>query len=402
MHKKDIKVAILHEMLIKLWGAEKVVEKLLDIFPNADLFTLIYDEKKVGKIFPKEKIHSQCSSLTSQKTYNWIKKQRFCLPFMAGSVESLDFSKYDIVIASSSGFAHGAITKPETQFLVYYHSPARYMWDWTNEYKKDIWADKWVKWFILNNLFLKLRQWDLISNSRVDTVIANAKNTANRIKKYYRRESELLYPPVEVNRFQKKLDSKNFYFFKWRLPESQSMIGWVSEWKTNNNFSEYYIIISALTEFKRLDVAISAFNKISDKKLVIIWSGDAREKLEATVTWNNIIFTGPQYGDDLVWIVQNSQGLIFPGEEDFGIVPIEVMAAWKPVFALWKWGLLETVIAWSTWEFFEDENWWDFIEKFNIFHKNNLEWIYSWDNCKKQAEKFSDIEFEKNLLKLIK
>ena len=378
MKKKQLKVAILHEMLIKLWGAEKVVEKLLDIFPGADLFTLIYDEKKVGKIFPKEKIHSQCFSLSTQRTYNWTKKQRFCLPFMASSVESLDFSKYDIIIASSSGFAHGAITKPETQFLVYYHSPARYMWDWTNEYKKDIWADKWIKWFILNKLFLKLRQWDVIASSRVDTVIANAKNTASRIKKYYRRESELLYPPVEVSRFQKKLENKD------------------------NKYWEYYIIISALTEFKRLDVAILAFNKMSDKKLVILWAGDAKEKLESTVTSNNIIFTGPQYWDDLVWIVQNSQGLIFPWEEDFGIVPIEVMAAWKPVFALWKWWLLETVIAWKTWEFFEDENWSDFIKKFTEFHENNLNWKYSWDNCKKQAENFSDIEFEKNLLKLIK
>jgi glycosyltransferase involved in cell wall biosynthesis len=378
MNKKELKVAILHEMLIKLWGAEKVVEKLLDIFPDADLYTLIYDETKVWNVFPKEKINTQCSSLISQKIYNWTKKQRFCLASMSWSVESLDFSKYDLVISSSSGFAHWAITKPETQFLVYYHSPARYMWDWTNEYKKDIWCNKWIKWYILNNLFLKLRQWDVIANARVDTVVANAKNTAKRITKYYRRESELLYPPIEVSRFQKEISHYN------------------------NSHWDYYIIISALTEFKRLDIAISAFNKMSDKKLLIIWAWDSRNKLESLLEWNNIIFTGPQYWDDLVWLVQNSQGLIFPWEEDFGIVPIEVMAAWKPVFALWKWGLLETVVQWETWEFFKNDNWWDFIDKFNIFHKNNLNWIYTSQNCKKQADKFSDIEFEKKLLELIK
>jgi glycosyltransferase involved in cell wall biosynthesis len=306
------------------------------------------------------------------------KKQRFCLAAMSWSVESLDFSKYDLVISSSSGFAHWAITKPETQFLVYYHSPARYMWDWTNEYKKDIWCNKWIKWFLLNKLFLNLRQWDVIASSRVDTVVANANNTANRITKYYRRDSELLYPPIEVSRFQKEISDYN------------------------NTYWDYYIIISALTEFKRLDVAISSFNKMLDKKLLIIWAWDSRNKLESLVEWNNIIFTGPQYWDDLVWLVQNSQGLIFPGEEDFGIVPIEVMATWKPVFALWKWGLLETVIQWETWDFFENDNWWDFIEKFIIFHENNLNWKYTIQNCKKQADKFSDIEFEKNLLKLIK
>jgi glycosyltransferase involved in cell wall biosynthesis len=378
MKKKELKVAILHEMLIKLGGAEKVVEKLLDIFPDADLFTLIYDESKVWNVFPKEKINTQCFSLTSQKIYNLTKKQRFCLAAMSWSVESLDFSKYDLVISSSSGFAHWAITKPETQFLVYYHSPARYMWDWTNEYKKDIWCNKWIKWFLLNKLFLNLRQWDVIASSRVDTVVANANNTANRITKYYRRDSELLYPPIEVSRFQKEISDYN------------------------NTYWDYYIIISALTEFKRLDVAISSFNKMLDKKLLIIWAWDSRNKLESLVEWNNIIFTGPQYWDDLVWLVQNSQGLIFPGEEDFGIVPIEVMATWKPVFALWKWGLLETVIQWETWDFFENDNWWDFIEKFIIFHENNLNWKYTIQNCKKQADKFSDIEFEKNLLKLIK
>lgn len=385
MNKKTMKVAILHEMLVKLWGAEKVVEKLLDIFPNSDLFTLIYDEKKVGKIFPKEKINSQVFSLTSQKIYKLTKNQRLCLPSMPRSVEALDFSEYDLVIASSSWFVHGAITKPETQFMVYYHSPARYMWDWTNEYKKDIGWQTWVKWFMLNKLFLKLRQWDVIASARVDTVIANAHNTANRIRKYYRRESEILYPPVEVSRFQKHLENKtnNNLFFKW-------------------DNSKYYIIISALTEFKKLDIAIKGFNQITNQNLLIIWAWDAREKLESFVKWDNIIFAWPQYGDDLVDLVQKSIWLIFPGEEDFGIVPIEVMAAGKPVFALRAWWLLETVIEWKTWDFFNSANWDDFVENFTKFDKNNSENKYSTNDCKKQAELFSDIKFEEDLMKLIK
>ena len=178
-----MRIAILHEMFIKLGWAEKVVENWCNIYPNADIFTLIYDEKKVWKIFPKNKINNQVFKLTTQKIYNLSKKQRFCLPFMSKSIEQLDFSYYDVVLCSSSWFAHWAITKPETKFIVYCHSPARYMWDWTNEYKKDIWANSGIKWFILNKLFLKLRQWDYIASKRADITLANSKNTQNRITK---------------------------------------------------------------------------------------------------------------------------------------------------------------------------------------------------------------------------
>jgi hypothetical protein len=123
-----------------------VVEKLLHIFPEADLFTLIYDEKKVGTVFPKQYAKGKeiQSAYWTQYVYDLTKKQRLCLPFMARAVESLDFSKYDVVIVSSSGFAHGIVTKPETQTIIYYHSPARYLWDWTHQYKKDIgWNTGW-------------------------------------------------------------------------------------------------------------------------------------------------------------------------------------------------------------------------------------------------------------------
>lgn len=376
-----MKIAIVHEMLIKLWWAEKVVEKMLEMFPDADFFTLIYDEEKTGKIFSKNKINKQVFKLPSQKLYNITKKQRFCLPLMARSVEQLDLSTYDVVLCSSSGFAHGAITKPDTKFIVYYHSPARYMWDWTNEYKRDIWFQSWIKSYMLNKLFLKLRIWDVIASNRVDIVLANAKNTAKRITKYYRRESQILYPPVEVNRFQKKLSTHSTPFF-----EDQN----------------YYIIISALTEFKKVDIAISAFNKMPDKNLLIIWAWDAENKLKNLVSNDNIIFSWPKYWDDLVYLIQNSLGLIFPWEEDFWIVPIEVMAAGKPVFAYHAGGLLETVIKWKTGEFFNEKNWDDFIENFIEFDAKNKKGYYSSESCKKQAELFSDKNFEVKLLKIIK
>lgn len=377
-----MKVAILHEMLIKLGGAEKVVENFMKLFPDATIFTLIYDEKKCGKVFPREKISPQVWKSKTQKRYNLFKKQRFCLALMAISVENFDFSEYDLVICSSSWFAHWAITKPETKFVVYCHSPARYMWDWTNEYKRDLGLNSWWKKYFLKpfieRTFYKNRQWDLMASSRADLIIANSKNTSNRIKKYYRRESKILYPPVETQRFAKILEKNNF----------------------ERPFEKYYIIISALTEFKKIEIAISWFNKL-EENLLIIWAGDFRENLEKLTKKENIKFAWAKYDDELVFLVQNSSGLIFPWEEDFGIVPIEVMSAWKPVFAYKGWWLLETNIEWVTWSFFEDKSWKDFIEKFEIFHKNNLKNIYTRENCINQAKNFSQEIFEKNFLELI-
>ena len=377
-----MKVAILHEMLIKLGGADKVVENFMKLFPDATIFTLIYDEKKCGKVFPREKISPQVWKSKTQKRYNLFKKQRFCLALMAISVENFDFSEYDLVICSSSWFAHWAITKPETKFVVYCHSPARYMWDWTNEYKRDLGLNSWWKKYFLKpfieRTFHKNRQWDLMASSRADLIIANSKNTSNRIKKYYRRESKILYPPVETQRFAKILEKNNF----------------------EKPFEKYYIIISALTEFKKIEIAIYWFNKL-EENLLIIWAGDFRENLEKLTKKENIKFAWAKYDDELVFLVQNSSGLIFPWEEDFGIVPIEVMSAWKPVFAYKGWWLLETNIEWVTWSFFEDKSWKDFIEKFEIFHKNNLKNIYTRENCINQAKNFSQEIFEKNFLELI-
>lgn len=374
------KVALVHEMLMKLWGAEKVLENWTHIFPEADIFTLIYDEKQVSKFFPKEKIHPQVFSLRTQKIYNFTWKQRLCLPFMAKSIESLDLSVYDIVLVSSSWFAHGVITKPETKTLVYYHAPARYMWDWTNEYKRDIGAQKWIKSYILNSLFLKLRQWDYIASKRHDITLSNSITTQKRIKKYFHLDSQVLYPPIETQRFATHT-SQSF-----ELPIQKP----------------YYITLSALTEFKRIDIAIHAFKKTPEISLLVIWDWEYRKKLEEqTENSKNIFFVGKKFGDELVYIVQNSLGLIFPGEEDFWIVPIEVMAAGKSVFALKRWGLTETVIADQTWDFFEDPEGKDFLEKFGTFHQKNIAGVFVAEACTNQAARFDKALFEARIKNLI-
>lgn len=371
-----MKIAILHEMLIKLGWAEKVVEKILKIYPEADLFTLIYDEKKAWKIFPKSKINSQVFELPSQKRYNLLKKQRFCLPVMSLSVEMLDFSKYDVIIISSSGFAHWAITKPECKTIAYIHAPARYMWDWTNEYKADLKVTKIIKPlfnYFLNKKFLELRQWDYMASKRPDIILANSNNTANRIRKYHRNTSEVLPPPIEISRFNKFSDTSK---------------------------KDYYIIISMLAHYKKIEVAINAFNKMPDKKLLIVGWWDYKETLEKLAE-KNITFVWPKYGDEMVELLASAKWFIFPWEEDFWMAPVEALACWTPLFALKAWWLLETNIEWITWEFFNDVNWKDFVENFIKFDKNIENNKYKKEDLLKQANNFGEDEFERKIRELV-
>ncbi len=381
-----MKIAIVHEMLIKLWGAEKVVEKLIKMFPDANIFTLIYDEKKVGHVFPKKSPttgKSIRSPFLTQWIYDVTGKQRLCLPFMAKWIESFNFSKYDVVIVSSSWFAHGVITKPDTKTIVYYHSPARYLWDWTNEYKRDIKASGGIKWYLLNKLFLKLRMWDVMASERGDIPLANSENVKKRIEKYYRREATVLYPPIELERFKEEKSIENFDEIYGFHPKS------------------YFIIVATLTEFKKIELALEAFKK-NKKRLVIIWDGNHRYALEEQAKWyDNIVFLWAKYSDELVLLVQQSVGMIFPWEEDFWIVPIEAMAAGIPVFAYGKWGLLETVQENISGNFFYKNDGNDFEKNFEIFEDNIINWRFNKERIAATVEKFNEIHFEEAINTLI-
>ncbi|MDD2487553.1 MAG: glycosyltransferase [Candidatus Gracilibacteria bacterium] len=340
-----MKVAVVHEMLIKMGGAENVVKDILDLYPEADLYTLIYDENKVSKMFPASRI-KQVAKLT-QFMYKLTKNQRFCLPFMARAVESLDLSEYDLVIASSSGFAHGCITKPETLFVVYYHSPARYLWDWTFEYRRDITYPKIIKKivnFFLGLLFFSLRKWDYQAGQRHDIALAASKQVAQRISKYYRRGAQVVYPSVYSDIFSigdKKLKER-----------------------------EYYMIVSALTEFKKVDIAVRAFNNLG-YRFIIIGDGYHKAYLES-IAASNIEFAGYRHWEESNEYYKNARGAIMPGKDDFGITPLEAMCAGVPVFGLGQGGLTETSISGLSGEFFDDPDGSDFVAKFKVFH-NNIE-----------------------------
>lgn len=317
----NMKVALVHDFLVKLGGAERVLKVLSEMFPAAPIYTLFYDEKTVGRVFPKERVI--CSSL--QEYPKFIRnKYRFFISKFPRLMEEFDFSGFDLVISSSTAFSHGIITPLETKHICYCHSPMRYAWDWANEYREEN-KLKGLKTLFYAPLMKYLREWDLIASDRPTAYIANSQNVKNRLKKYYRKDSEVIYPPVDISKFH-----------------------------TNATHADYFLIVSTLTPYKKIDLAVQLFNKIG-RRLVIIGEGPQRKYLES-IAGDNIEFLGFKSDEAVMEYMRNCRALIFPGEEDFGITPVEAMACGKPVLAYGKGGCKESIIEGKTGEFFFEQN----------------------------------------------
>jgi len=354
-----MKVAIVHEMLVKLGGAENVARDIWSLFPDADVHTLIYDEKKVGAVFPKEKV--KCSG-PAQRVYKLFGRQRLALPWMAKSVEQIDLSGYDLVIASSSGFAHGCVTRPDTPFIVYSHTPARYLWDYTHQYPKDIGWSKGLKRMILQGITHGLRVWDFQAGQRADVIIAASRQVASRVRKYYRRDAQVIYPPVETEKF-----------FPGQLPLASRST---------------YVIASALTEFKRVDVAVKAFTALGAPwRLVVASDGDQAEYLKS-VAGPNVEFVGRQTAEQLNGLYENARGFLMTNRDDFGIGPVEAMAAGVPVLGLGEGGLTETSADGLTGRFFHDPDGSDFTLALKSFDAEVASGAYDSHSIRQHALKF--------------
>jgi glycosyltransferase involved in cell wall biosynthesis len=312
-----LKLALVHELLVKLGGAEKVLKVLADEFPEAPIYTLLHNAKKTDEWFGGKKIHPSMI----QTPYSFYSNHRVFLPWMSKAIEQFDFHHYEVVISSSSAFAHGIKIGPNTKHICYCHSPMRYAWDYTHEYTKDYSP---FKRFMVARTLNKIRQWDFETASRPDLLIANSKHVQKRIQKYWRRDSEVVYPPVDVKRFT-----------------------------PTRHHEDYFLIVSALTPFKRIELAIHTFNKIK-RNLVVIGDGAQREWLQS-ISRPNIEFLGRKDDHVVRDYLENCRALVFPGEEDFGIVPVEAMAAGKPVLAFGKGGVLESVQPGISGEFFFEQ-----------------------------------------------
>jgi glycosyltransferase involved in cell wall biosynthesis len=322
-----MKIALVHDYLNQYGGAEKVLEAFLEIFPNAPIYTLLYDKKIVSKFFPNNKIKTSFL----QKLPFIKKHHRIFPPLMPLAVERLDLSDYDIVLSDSAAFGKGVITKPETLHICYCHTPIRYAWDDSHKYVREFSMFKLAKIFV--PIFMNyLRLWDREAAHRVDKFICNSNFVAQRIKKYYKQESTVIYPPIDVGNFGLLDSGVNFAKSK----------------------TDYFLMVGRLLPYKRFDMAIEAFNKL-EMPLKIIGSGPEMKKLKKLANWN-IEFLGEMDNKNLKEYYQKCQALIFPQEEDFGIVALEAMACGRPVIAYRGGGALESVLEGKTGVFFDEQS----------------------------------------------
>ncbi len=304
-----MKVALVHDWLTGMRGGEKCLEALCQIFPEAEIFTLLHKRGSVSAEIESKKIDTSFI----QRFPLAEKKYQHYLPLFPTAIEQFDLSGFDLVISSSHCVAKGVLTRPETCHICYCHTPMRYAWEMYYIYfdaQKMSWLSRRMVKYFMNYL----RTWDEASAQRVDYFIANSRNVQKRIKKHYRQESEVIYPPVEVDSFE-----------------------------VSKNEGDYFLIVSALVPYKRIDLAVLAFNR-SGNRLLIIGEGSEKNRL-TRLAQKNIEFLPWLKPEELKEHYAHCQALIFPGEEDFGIVPVEAQACGKPVIALGQGGALETVVG---------------------------------------------------------
>lgn len=358
MTEKPLKVAIVAELLVKMGGAERVVKKLAEMYPEAPIYTLLFDEDKCGRDFSAGRVKSsflQKFPAFMRRRYRWL------LPLMPYAVESFDLSGYDLVISSSSAFAHGVLTNSESLHVCYCHSPMRYAWDYTHEYLLEKWFNP-VKRSLARRTLEKIRLWDKVASDRPDFYVGNSRHVQQRISKYYRLPSDLIYPPVDTKKF-----------------------------KPNPENHGYYLIMSTLAAYKKIDLAINLFNK-TGKKLVIVGDGPERDFLES-MAGKNIEFRGRLTDEECRGLMENCRAFIFPSEEDFGITMIEALAAGKPVLAYKAGGATEFIKPGFNGEFFEKQDLASMEDALGrlIVHEKK----YDAKEISKDAARFSSERFEK-------
>ena len=355
-----MKVAIVHDWLTGMRGGERVLECLCEIFPEAPIYTLIHLPGRVSREIEKHPI--KVSFLNSFPAVG--KYYRYLLPLCPIAMESLSIEKEaELIISTSHCVAKGIIPFPHQLHISYVHSPMRYIWD-----QREVYFPPSFKSFLISPFLHYLRIWDVVSSSRVDYFVANSQNIARKIKKYYQRSAEVIYPPVDTE-----------FFTLGEKPE------------------DFYLIVSSFVPYKRIDLAIKAFNKLN-KKLLIIGKGPEEKKLRALAK-ENIKFLGWVSKEKLRYFYRRCKALIFPGEEDFGIVPVEVQACGRPVIAFRKGGALESVIEGETGMFFYPQREEALIKKIEEFEK--IEKNFSPEKIRKNALRFSREVFKAKFISFL-
>lgn len=307
-----MKVAIVHEWLVNYAGSERVVEQLLLMYPQADLFA-VCDFLPEGE---RGFLHGRTPKTTFIQNLPFARKHfRSYLPLMPLAIEQLDMSPYDLVISSNHAVAKGVITGPSQVHVSYVHSPMRYAWDLQHQYLEESGMARGAKSVVARTILHYLRHWDRSAAAGVDHFIANSQFIAKRIEKVYRRPATVVYPPVDVERFTMREEKEDFY-----------------------------LSASRLVPYKRVPLIVDAFRGMPDKKLVVIGDGPDMQRIERNVP-PNVTLLGFQPTASLVDYMQRARAMIFAAEEDFGIAPVEAQACGTPVIAYGRGGALETVVA---------------------------------------------------------
>jgi glycosyltransferase involved in cell wall biosynthesis len=319
-----MRVAIIHYWLIGTRGGEKVIEQLCHMYPSADIFTHVINRDKISDTILKHRIETTFIGKLpfAKKLY-----QKY-LPLMPLALEQLDLSGYDLIISSEAGPAKGIVPMPSAVHVCYCHSPMRYIWNMYHDYNGGLGrTGKTV--FGLSAHYLRI--WDAVTANRVDSFVANSANVARRIGRYYARHAEVVFPPVDVSRFRPSVSDDGFY-----------------------------LVAGQLVGYKRVDLAIEAFNRMG-KRLIVAGGGEQYANLKK-IAGPTITMLGRVSDETLDDLYTRCSALIFPGEEDFGIIPVEAMASGKPVIAYGRGGALETVVADATGIFFKEQTVDDLID----------------------------------------
>lgn len=358
-----MKTAIVHEWLVNYAGSEKVVESFTNIWSDADVFTLVdFLDDETRQIILKGK--KAKTSFIQHLPYA-KKHHRKYLPLFPKAIESFNLSEYELIISSSHSVAKGVKTNKDQLHICYCHSPMRYAWDEADYYLKEANLTKGIKGKIAMSTLKYLRKWDLKSADNVDYFIANSNHIAKKIKRIYNRDADVIYPPVDVDKFSLQTEKE-----------------------------EFYLTASRLVPYKRIDLIIDAFIQMPDKKLIVIGSGPEKERLKAKAA-PNISLIGYQEFDNLKDYMQKAKAFIFAAEEDFGIIVVEAMACGTPVIAGNFGGTTESVIDKTTGILFPEQTVESIVEAVRNFETMKKSINYS--EVRAHSEKFSREIFERNI-----
>lgn len=326
-----LRVALVHDYMTQFGGAERVLHVLHNIFPQAPIYTLFSDHELTDVYFPTADIRTSFLQKFPKKLHS---RFRYLAPLAIPAIENFDLQKYDIVISSSAFFAKGIITNPDTIHISYCHTPTKHLWELKEEKRRK---KEGVIRHILEKMTLHFfRLWDFNAAARVDYFIANSKNTKQRIKKYYNKDSFIVYPCAGAGLLENGQRSDRMH--------KKSVLAELPK--------KYFLIVSQLQDYKNIDIAVEAFSRMK-YPLVIIGDGPEKKNLEKMAS-DNVIFLGRQPDDIVQYAYENCFAYIYPGREDFGISAVEAMIFGKPVLAYRAGGVLESVVEGVSGEFFDD------------------------------------------------